>query len=57
MDWLWRNWIHELAPSLKRMWRRRRERQWLLELDDHTLADIGITREQAKQEARKWPWQ
>ncbi len=35
---------------------RRRQRQALLELEDHLLADIGLTREQAEQEARKPFW-
>jgi hypothetical protein len=32
------------------------QRQQLLGLDDHLLADIGITREQATDEARKSFW-
>jgi uncharacterized protein YjiS (DUF1127 family) len=56
MDWPWPNWFHDLAPSLSRMWRKRRERRRLLQLDDRMLADIGLTREQAEQEARKRPW-
>ena len=32
------------------------QRQQLLGLDDHLLADIGITREQAIDEARKSLW-
>jgi uncharacterized protein YjiS (DUF1127 family) len=56
MDWPWPNWFHDLVPSLSRMWQKRHERQRLLELDDHLLADIGLTREQAEQEARKRPW-
>ena len=55
-DWPWPNWFHDLAPSLNRMWQKRHERQRLLELDDRLLADIGLTREQAEQEARKRPW-
>jgi uncharacterized protein YjiS (DUF1127 family) len=39
------------------MWRKRRERQRLLELDEHLLNDIGITREQAEQQAAKWMWE
>jgi uncharacterized protein YjiS (DUF1127 family) len=38
------------------MFRRRRQRQAMLELDDHLLADIGLTREQAELEARKAFW-
>ena len=56
MEWPWLNWIHDRALSLSRMWQKRRERQRLLELDDRLLADIGLTREQAEQEAGKRPW-
>jgi uncharacterized protein YjiS (DUF1127 family) len=48
-----------LAASLVTFWRwhqKARQHQALLELDDHFLADIGITREQAKKEARKPFW-
>ena len=38
------------------MFSRRRQRQALLELDDHLLNDIGLTREQANKEARKPFW-
>ena len=34
-----------------------RQRRILLELDDRLLADIGITREQAVQEAQKRFWE
>jgi uncharacterized protein YjiS (DUF1127 family) len=33
------------------------QRRTLLELDEHLLRDIGITRRQAEQEARKPFWQ
>jgi uncharacterized protein YjiS (DUF1127 family) len=56
MDWPWPNWFHDLAPGLSRMWRKRRERRRLLQLDDRMLADIGLTREQAEQEAGKSSW-
>jgi uncharacterized protein YjiS (DUF1127 family) len=36
---------------------KRRERQRLLELDQHLLSDIGVTREQAEKEATKWTWE
>ena len=57
LDWPWPNWFRTLAPVLSRMWQKRRQRQSLLELDDHLLEDIGITREQAEREAGKWFWQ
>lgn len=36
---------------------RHRQRRLLLELDDHLLADVGLSREAAAREARKWFWQ
>ena len=55
--------VHQGAERLVRwieavsgMFRRRHQRQAMLELDDHLLADIGLTREQAEQEARKAFW-
>jgi uncharacterized protein YjiS (DUF1127 family) len=39
------------------MWEKRRERSRLLDLDEHLLNDIGITRYEAEAEAAKWPWQ
>jgi uncharacterized protein YjiS (DUF1127 family) len=38
------------------MLERRRQRRALLQLDDHLLADIGVSREQALREAGKWFW-
>jgi uncharacterized protein YjiS (DUF1127 family) len=35
----------------------RRERKALLELDDRLLVDIGVTREEAERQSRKWFWQ
>jgi uncharacterized protein YjiS (DUF1127 family) len=57
MDWRRPNWLRYLAASLSRMSRMRRERQQLLALDGRLLADMGLTRAQAEQEAAKWPWQ
>lgn len=46
---------------LARWWRaycrwddRRRQRRHLGELDDHMLADIGVTARQARREASRW---
>jgi uncharacterized protein YjiS (DUF1127 family) len=36
------------------MLERKRQRRALLQLDDHLLADIGVSREQALREAGKW---
>ncbi len=35
---------------------RYRQRRQLMEMDDRQLKDIGVTREQAEQEARKPIW-
>ncbi len=56
IDWPWPDWFRDLAPAIARMWRNHRERQRLLDLDEHLLKDIGITRDQAEKEAAKWMW-
>ncbi|MEI7804243.1 MAG: DUF1127 domain-containing protein [Hyphomicrobiales bacterium] len=38
------------------IFQRRRQRQALLELEDHLLDDLGLSRHQAEQEARKPFW-
>jgi uncharacterized protein YjiS (DUF1127 family) len=43
-------------PPLRRWWRIRRERQQLLEMSDHMLQDVGLTREQVLQEAARPFW-
>lgn len=43
-------------PPLARWWRIRRERQQLLELSDHMLRDIGLTRADARCEAARPFW-
>ncbi len=43
-------------PPVARWWRIRRERQQLLELSDHMLRDVGLTRSQARQEAARPFW-
>jgi uncharacterized protein YjiS (DUF1127 family) len=47
----------ELSQTCNRMLSRQRERQQLLELDDHLLEDIGLTRAEARHAGRKWFWQ
>jgi uncharacterized protein YjiS (DUF1127 family) len=47
----------ELSQTCDRMLQRQRERQRLLELDDHLLEDIGLTRAQAERTGRKRFWQ
>jgi len=45
-------WLDRIALGLER----RHQRQQLLELDDHLLADIGVSRQQAVEEALKPTW-
>jgi uncharacterized protein YjiS (DUF1127 family) len=45
-----------MSRSWRRLRARRRQRQTLLQLDDHLLADIGVSREQALREAGKRFW-
>jgi uncharacterized protein YjiS (DUF1127 family) len=46
------------VPAVIRTWiARSNERHVLGELEDHELADVGISRAQALREARKWFWQ
>lgn len=41
---------------LRRVWHARRTRRDLAEMDDRMLADIGIGRADAYEEARRAPW-
>lgn len=50
--WLW-NWPHRLAHLMQL----RRERHQLLELSDHQLRDIGLTRREVAREARRHFWE
>jgi uncharacterized protein YjiS (DUF1127 family) len=45
--------LHRLATAYRLGRMRYRQRRQLMEMDDCQLKDIGITREQAEQEARK----
>ena len=45
------------ALATLRLWTARgQERRRLEDLDDHMLADIGVTREAARREAQRPPW-
>ncbi|WP_394689129.1 DUF1127 domain-containing protein [Hoeflea sp.] len=53
--------IAAVARAISQCWRvlchwaeRRRQRRHLGALEDHLLKDIGITRAQARREARRW---
>ena len=48
--------LHSFTTAYRLCGERYRQRRQLLEMDDHQLKDIGITREQAEQEARKPLW-
>ena len=48
--------LHFWRKAFKLACERHRQRKQLLEMDDRQLKDIGITREQAEQEARKPIW-
>ena len=48
--------LHRLGTAYRLGRMRYRQRRQLFEMDDGQLKDIGITREQAEQEARKPIW-
>jgi uncharacterized protein YjiS (DUF1127 family) len=55
LEWLWQRpsvWQAKFSHGRER----RHQRRQLLELDDHLLADIGLPREDAVEEARKSFW-
>ena len=52
----WPRWMRSTWCHFRHMQDRRRQRRALLELDEHLLADIGVSREQAKREANKLFW-
>ena len=45
--------LHRFGAGYRLCRERNRQRRQLMEMDDRQLKDIGITREQAEQEARK----
>ena len=53
-DWPWPEWLYFISRCYCHMRERRRQCNALLQLDDHLLADIGVSREQALHEAGKW---
>jgi uncharacterized protein YjiS (DUF1127 family) len=50
-------WLTMVVEVVETWLQRRRQRKALLELSDHVLKDIGISRNQAFQEGRKPFWQ
>ena len=57
VDWPWPDWIYAVPRRVVRMIDRHRQRRMLVELSDHMLSDIGVTREQAEREAAKPFWE
>ena len=53
----WGRMCWRAASHLLRLYDRQQQRHLLRELDERTLTDIGITREQAQIEGRKPFWQ
>ena len=54
-EWLWQRpsvWLAKVSRGCER----RHQRRQLLELSDHLLADIGLSREDAVEEACKSSW-
>jgi uncharacterized protein YjiS (DUF1127 family) len=49
--------FHRLGTAYRLRRERYRQRKQLLEMDDRQLKDIGITRVEAEQEARKPLWE
>lgn len=51
------HWARSASELLARWLDAARSRQTLDELDEHLLRDIGLTRDEARREARKFFWQ
>ena len=49
-------WLSRVVALAHGALRRRRQRKRLLELDERQLSDIGVTRDQAREEACKPLW-
>jgi uncharacterized protein YjiS (DUF1127 family) len=59
LGWSWQiplSWLAKIASKIAMGLERRHQRRELLGLDDRLLADIGISREQAIEEALKSSW-
>lgn len=57
--WSWQiplSWLAKIASRIATGLERRHQRRELLGLDDRLLADIGISREQAVEDALKSSW-
>jgi uncharacterized protein YjiS (DUF1127 family) len=49
-------WLWDLRNRIDRALHNHRTRRELMEIDDCTLADLGISRAQARFEASRWMW-
>ncbi|MFZ0073227.1 MAG: DUF1127 domain-containing protein [Xanthobacteraceae bacterium] len=49
-------WLGRMFAAARQALQRKRQRNRLLELDDRLLQDIGVTRDQAREEGRKPLW-
>ncbi len=59
LGWSWQiplSWLAKIASKIALGLERRHQRRELVELDDRLLADIGISTEQAIEEALKSSW-
>lgn len=59
LDWpflRWFGWLLSLPAVYRFLAQRQRQRQELLELDEHLLDDIGLTREQAEEIGNRPFW-
>ena len=52
----WATRVYQFAARVRRQLERHRTRRQLLDLDDHLLDDIGLTREQAEEAGRRPFW-
>lgn len=52
----WATRVYQFAARVRRQLERHRTRRRLLDLDDHLLKDIGLTREQAEEMGRRPFW-
>jgi uncharacterized protein YjiS (DUF1127 family) len=52
----WPEWLYSIIRIWRRIQERSRQRRALLELDDHMLRDVGVSRLEAEREGRRSFW-
>ena len=52
----WLEWLKLVRFHYRKMMERRIQRRALRDLDDWQLADVGLTREPALRDSRRWLW-